>query len=373
MELTEKNPKPVVCLIIEDFQEGRKILLQKRIKNVKYKGIWELPQGKIQLTEDILSSAKRELKEETNLQLVKISKKHSILNESILDSNICQFKPILVSLDLTLGFVGMGLVIDAGGILKDTEEASSHAFFSENEIKELLKNGLVFPMNIPIIKEYFNNNNYLTESYIKQNEIAYNSLAKEYEERNDSYVNNDKRLLKPFFERIESNFENHINILDLGCGSGLNLKMFTERGYSAIGIDISSEMLKVARKVCPEALLINDNFLEDNLFEESFEAVLSKASIHNFTKPDAMKALNKVYRILKDKGVLFIATTVSERPSEGFYLKKDYSSSLARYRKFWTPDELKGAITKTGFRITQSFYNDNDTWDKKWFNIICEK
>lgn len=37
-------------------------------------------------------------------------------------------------------------------------------------------------------------------------------------------------------------------ILDLGCGTGISMRVLKERGYKPTGIDISEEMLKFARK-----------------------------------------------------------------------------------------------------------------------------
>lgn len=210
-------------------------------------------------------------------------------------------------------------------------------------------------------------------NYIEQNKLAYDSLAKEYQKRIEADRIKDDLLLQPFYSEIEKTFSGFIRVLDLGCGNGLNLDMFSKKGFYTVGVDISTEMLKVARQTSPKTILLNENFLETSLCSENFEAIMAKASIHNFKKEDALNALNRVFEILVPNGVFFTATTVSDKSEEGFFRKKDYNTELPRFRKFWTPEELEKAIKSVGFIITKTFYNNEESWNKKWFNIIAKK
>jgi len=209
--------------------------------------------------------------------------------------------------------------------------------------------------------------------YIERNRVAYDLLAVEYEARIAADRDKDERLLLPFYSAIDDSFLEGVRILDLGCGNGLNLAMFSQRGYCTVGIDLSEAMLKVARRTSPNSILLNGNFLETPLYGESFEAVMAKASIHNFTKEDALKALRRVWDLLVSGGVFYVATTESTRSHEGFFRKERYRAALPRYRKFWTPEELEQAVTSVGFAVGQSFRNTEDNWGKTWFNIIARK
>jgi SAM-dependent methyltransferase len=42
-------------------------------------------------------------------------------------------------------------------------------------------------------------------------------------------------------------------VVELGCGSGITTEIFTRLGYDAVGIDISADMLAIARERAPEA------------------------------------------------------------------------------------------------------------------------
>ena len=50
------------------------------------------------------------------------------------------------------------------------------------------------------------------------------------------------------------------SVLDLGCGTGGSLKPFIDAGFTCVGVDGSSDMLKQARAKLPEAELILERF-----------------------------------------------------------------------------------------------------------------
>ncbi len=66
------------------------------------------------------------------------------------------------------------------------------------------------------------------------------------------------------------------SILEIGCGSGHLAKRFTEQGYDYEGIDLSEDMLALARQRCPEALLSVGDMRTLSL-PRQFDAVLITA------------------------------------------------------------------------------------------------
>jgi ubiquinone/menaquinone biosynthesis C-methylase UbiE len=64
-------------------------------------------------------------------------------------------------------------------------------------------------------------------------------------------------------------------VLDLGCGTGEPIaKYVIERGFRVVGIDQSSEMLKIAKTIVPEARLIHGDMVEIE-FDEKFAAAIA--------------------------------------------------------------------------------------------------
>ncbi len=109
-----------------------------------------------------------------------------------------------------------------------------------------------------------------------------------------------------------------MNILDLGCGTGVLLCEAANAGASATGIDISADMLRIARKrVLTNGLqktttLINAGATElENLFPgQSFDVITSTLVFSELYADERLLVLGQIKRLLKPQGKLIIACEV---------------------------------------------------------------
>jgi len=197
---------------------------------------------------------------------------------------------------------------------------------------------------------------------------TYDSLAQEYENRVEEY--------RPITEKAVSLFIPYIKtgkkVLDVGCGVGLALEIFKQRGFSITGIDISRRMIESTRKRNKNGKFILGNFLSLDLGQQLFDGVYMSAFLHLFPKEKAVNVLKRTYRILKPKGVLFIATTKSMISKEGMEIKSNYPGKLQRFRKYWTEKELKNFIIENGFKIIK-IYHLKGLFRKTWMDFIVQK
>ncbi len=76
---------------------------------------------------------------------------------------------------------------------------------------------------------------------------AYNQTAKSYEEKTSALPQREPP--SSFISAIAPRG----HVLDLGCGPGLDAAYFIHQGFEVTGIDLSEEMLSLARKNAPEA------------------------------------------------------------------------------------------------------------------------
>jgi len=101
-------------------------------------------------------------------------------------------------------------------------------------------------------------------------------------------------------------------ILDIACGNGRLLKMITGKAkVESFGIDISEEMVKVAREENRETTFFVSE-ADKTPFEDSyFDVITVCCAFHHFVDPKAF--LKEAHRILKPQGKLYIADPTAPR------------------------------------------------------------
>ena len=92
-------------------------------------------------------------------------------------------------------------------------------------------------------------------------------------------------------------------ILEVGCGTGNYTKILLERGYEVTAVDISEDMLEIARRKCNCTLIKGD--IKDIALNEKFDTCVAMFAVMGYiTKnSDIIKALNNIRRHLKPNGV----------------------------------------------------------------------
>ena len=103
----------------------------------------------------------------------------------------------------------------------------------------------------------------------------------------------------------------HTTLLDLGCGTGLELKFYFPLCPTAevTGIDLAPGMLRALREACPDKLLnlIPGSYFEVPFGENCFDAAVSVESLHHFTKEEKIPLYRRLHAALKADG-FFILT-----------------------------------------------------------------
>ena len=128
-------------------------------------------------------------------------------------------------------------------------------------------------------------------------------------------------------------------VLDLGCGTGLELEEYyaLNPGAAVTGIDLSEAMLNALKAKFPDKdlTLIRASYFDVPLGNGLYDAAVSVESLHHF--PEEMKAslYGKLHAALADKGV-FVLTDYFAESEE---LEKEYFQNLdALIRELGLPD-----------------------------------
>ena len=99
-------------------------------------------------------------------------------------------------------------------------------------------------------------------------------------------------------------------ILDLGCGTGLELGYYFETvpEASVTGIDLAAGMLNELRRKFPDKkmTLICGSYFDVPFGENAFDAAVSAESLHHFTKEEKLPLYGKLRKALKDGGYFIL-------------------------------------------------------------------
>ena len=138
-----------------------------------------------------------------------------------------------------------------------------------------------------------------------QRKLLYNELASFFDlatsrnsEREAAFIG---EIIQTFFPKAKS-------ILDVGCGIGRHAEiLFKKHGYSVWGVDLSEEMIKLARRRCPNCKFKKMDMRNIEL-NETFDVVMCMWTTFNYLSNlgDIERFFKGVHKALKNNGLLII-------------------------------------------------------------------
>ena len=179
---------------------------------------------------------------------------------------------------------------------------------------------------------------------------AYDSSVGQYIENcyNElDYKPLDRQLLDRFSELTK----NKGKICDIGCGPGHTTKYLSSKGGEAIGIDISGNMIKEAKRLNPDIDFRVDNMFETKFPDAYFAGICSFYAIVNFNYKEITYAAREYFRLLNNNGLLLAAFHVGEKE-----IKVDDFFMSGKPLDFYYFDEnrILQILKETGFKILEA-------------------
>ena len=165
----------------------------------------------------------------------------------------------------------------------------------------------------------------------------------EQEDNHFFYIANHKiilSLIKSYLGQVSS-----LKILDAGCGTGLLTKKL-ERFGKVLGIDLSEEALKYARKRRIKAKLGSINNLPFR--DQAFDLVVSMDVIYHKAVQDTI-ALEQLKRVLKPNGLLILRVPANE------WLRSSHDLQV-HTRERYSLETLRTKLERAGFKIEKISY-----------------
>ncbi len=195
---------------------------------------------------------------------------------------------------------------------------------------------------------------------------GYNKTAEEY------YKIVTKFEVLPELDQFLSFLNPCDSILDLGCGPGHHSDFFSSKGYEVIGIDLSPEMLEIAKKETPQVDFKVMDIQDLKFKENSFHGIWASASLLHVPKRKIKTVLSKIYKLLKKDGVFYLSL---KKGRGSRIIKDDRYGGVNKYYVYYREDEIKRYLINAGFELIESKERaKRDKYDTNpWIHVFCKK
>ena len=159
----------------------------------------------------------------------------------------------------------------------------------------------------------------------------------------------------PYIDNFLNFFDQNANILDIGCGTGINMQ---NKNLNFKGIDISDRLVRICQR--KNLNVIEANMLKLPQYYFSFDGFIAINSYHHLLEDSNRKeALNEMFRILKPHGLGLITVWAVEQDEESILhlteideLVKIKCCPKYKYYKPYFNNELATEIKKLEPRFT---------------------
>jgi len=135
----------------------------------------------------------------------------------------------------------------------------------------------------------------------KKRDIDFGKKASEYDK---SWGRVSRRFYRLLLEHVE--LKPGMTVLDAGCGTGTILREMGDAcSINGYGIDLQENMIKEAKRKCPEMNIQVSRCEETPFKDNTFDVVITCMAYHHFA--DRAGFAQEAARILKAGGCLYIA------------------------------------------------------------------
>ncbi len=178
-------------------------------------------------------------------------------------------------------------------------------------------------------------------STLNSTKAAYDAVAARYAELFSNVLETlpmERAMLTAFAELVQAG-----PVADIGCGPGQVTAHLHALGTNAFGIDLSSEMVALARQAHPDLRFDEGSMTALDLADGVLGGILAFYSVIHTPPPQLPAVFTEFQRVLAPGGHLLLGFFAGDDPRPEEF---DHKVALA-YR--WSPDSLLDLLRQNGF------------------------
>lgn len=191
----------------------------------------------------------------------------------------------------------------------------------------------------------------------------------------DHMLNNVEGCKDGYIRMAELLPKDVVQLLDLGCGTGLELDEIFKRfpSVNVTGVDLTKAMLDQLKRKHPDKnmTLINESYFDYDFGTCQFDAAVSFQTMHHFSHDDKIKLYSKILTALKESGQYIECDYMLEKQEEEDYyfsenkrLRKEYGIKEWEFYHYDTPCTISNQIDmllKAGFQNAEMSWREGNT------------
>jgi SAM-dependent methyltransferase len=152
-------------------------------------------------------------------------------------------------------------------------------------------------------------------------------------------------------------------VIEIGCGDGRDASEILKKTNDYLGIDLSVELIKIAKKKVPQGSFKIADF-ETFEYPKELDIVFAFAAILHSNKESVRDLLDKVCQSLSPGGIFFISSKY------GSYIRKIIYRGGPKVNFPYKPEDIKGLSPPE----LKTVYRDiRELRGQKWFTVILQK
>ncbi|KAK4499476.1 hypothetical protein PRZ48_009991 [Zasmidium cellare] len=175
---------------------------------------------------------------------------------------------------------------------------------------------------------------------------GYDKMAEKY----DDWTREEPRFRKHYTEILIKNLPANATVLEIGCGAGAPvLEMFANSGAKVLANDISTAMIELAKKRCPDATFMPGDMTALDIAPSSLHAVAAFFSIIHLPREEQPGMLSKIHGWLADGGMTAFTLACMDA--------SEIRSTFFGQDMFWSSFDVKSSkamVQAAGFQILEA-------------------